>query len=155
MEVRPINIETHAGVWKREWRNSFGHLQATGVRIFAGKQFLELATTQSVASGEDGIAEAEEVANANIQDRGDRSYCIDLSNDAARYLMGSLGDYASIWMNWGFDHASSVRSALALERHLTKYGLTPEHDYEITNCTECNHVMRRDHIDDDICQVCS
>jgi hypothetical protein len=30
-----------------------------------------------------------------------------------------------------------------------------EDDYEITNCIECNHVMRRDHIDDDICQVCS
>jgi len=28
-------------------------------------------------------------------------------------------------------------------------------DYEITRCTECDHVMRRDHIDDDICQVCS
>ena len=28
-------------------------------------------------------------------------------------------------------------------------------DYEITRCAECDHVMRRDHIDDDICQVCS
>ena len=30
-----------------------------------------------------------------------------------------------------------------------------EDDYEITNCIECNHVMRRDHIDDDLCQVCN
>ena len=30
-----------------------------------------------------------------------------------------------------------------------------EDDHEITNCIECDHVMRRDHIDDDICQVCS
>ena len=28
-------------------------------------------------------------------------------------------------------------------------------DYEITRCSKCDHVMRRDHIDDDICQVCS
>ena len=28
-------------------------------------------------------------------------------------------------------------------------------DYEITRCAECDHVMRRDHIDDDTCQVCS
>ena len=30
-----------------------------------------------------------------------------------------------------------------------------EDDYEITRCTKCDHVMRRDHIDDDICQMCS
>ena len=28
-------------------------------------------------------------------------------------------------------------------------------DYEITRCSKCDHVMRRDHIDDDICQMCS
>ena len=28
-------------------------------------------------------------------------------------------------------------------------------DYDITRCIKCDHVMRRDHIDDDICQVCS
>ena len=30
-----------------------------------------------------------------------------------------------------------------------------EDDYDITRCSKCDHVMRRDHIDDDICQVCS
>ena len=30
-----------------------------------------------------------------------------------------------------------------------------EDDYDITRCSKCAHVMRRDHIDDDICQVCS
>ena len=28
-------------------------------------------------------------------------------------------------------------------------------DYEITRCSKCDHVIRRDHIDDDICQLCS
>ena len=28
-------------------------------------------------------------------------------------------------------------------------------DYEITRCSKCDHVMRRDHIDDDLCQVCN
>ena len=32
---------------------------------------------------------------------------------------------------------------------------TCEDDYDITRCSKCDHVMRRDHIDDDICQVCS
>jgi hypothetical protein len=28
-------------------------------------------------------------------------------------------------------------------------------DYEITRCNKCDHVMRREHLDDDICQKCS
>jgi len=38
--------------------------------------------------------------------------------------LGSLDTYASIWGDWGFEYAPIVRSANALERHLTKYGLT-------------------------------
>ena len=30
-----------------------------------------------------------------------------------------------------------------------------EDDHEITVCIKCTHVMRREHLDDDICQVCS
>ena len=125
MQVIPLNIETGSGMWKREWQNASGHFKATGVRIFAGGRFLEEAAMQSIASGEDGCVEAQEIATAKLQDREEDGYCIDLSNDAARYLLGSLGYYASIWGNWGFEFAPMVRSALALERHLTKYGLEP------------------------------
>ena len=30
-----------------------------------------------------------------------------------------------------------------------------EDDYEITVCIKCDHVMRREHLDDDICQMCN
>jgi hypothetical protein len=122
MKVIPINNDG-AGIRKD---------LATGVRIYAGPRFLAEAGMQSQASAEDGCIEAQEIFDAKpFATRYPPSqkvdYSIDLSLDAARYLLGSLGDYASIWGNWGFEGAGMVRSALALEGHLTRYGLTPKY----------------------------
>ena len=121
MEILSINLEKGCGIRKQS---------ATGVRILAGKRFLEEVAIQSTASAEDGRIEAKEIANTHVSEirytSSSRGYSIDLSYKAASYLLESIGYYASIWKGWGFEYAPMVRSALALERHLIKYGLPQE-----------------------------
>ena len=121
MEILSINLEKGCGIRKEA---------ATGVRILAGKLFLEEVAIQSTASAEDGRIEAKEIANTHVSEirytSSSRGYSIDLSYKAASYLLESIGYYASIWKDWGFEYAPMVRSALALERHLIKYGLPQE-----------------------------
>ena len=121
MEILSINLEKGCGIRKEA---------ATGVRILAGKLFLEEVAIQSTASAEDGRIEAKEIANTHVSEirytSSSRGYSIDLSYKAASYLLESIGYYASIWKGWGFEYAPMVRSALALERHLIKYGLPQE-----------------------------
>ena len=121
MEILSINLEKGCGIRKES---------ATGVRILAGKLFLEEVAIQSTASAEDGRIEAKEIANTHVSEirytSSSRGYSIDLSYKAASYLLESIGYYASIWKGWGFEYAPMVRSALALERHLIKYGLPQE-----------------------------
>ena len=121
MQVLSIDLEKGCGIRKES---------ATGVRIFAGRMFLSEMAMQSEASSEDGCVEAKEIFEAGMHISETRyrpgkvGYSVDLSEGAARYLLGSLDTYADIWGDWGFEYASMVRSANALERHLTKYGLT-------------------------------
>ena len=128
MEILSINLEKGCGIRKEV---------ATGVRILAGKLFLEevaISYDKSLSylesDGSNGYVEAQEIANTHVSEirynSVSRGYSIDLSYKAASYLLESIGYYASIWKDWGFEYAPMVRSALALERHLIKYGLPQE-----------------------------
>jgi len=71
--------------------------QGTRVRIYAEREFLEEACTAACylpdAIGADDTSdciEANEIYGANLGSYKDRLYFIDLSIDAARYLLGSL-----------------------------------------------------------------
>ena len=128
MEILSINLEKGCGIRKES---------ATGVRILAGKRFLEevaisydksLSYLESDSSN--GYIEAQEIANTHVSEirynSVSRGYSIDLSYKAASYLLESIGHYARVWDGRGFEYAPMVRSALALERHLIKYGLPQE-----------------------------
>ena len=128
MEILSINLEKGCGI-RKPW--------ATGVRILAGKRFLEevaISYDKSLSylesDGSNGYIEAQEIANAHISEIRynfvSSGYSIDLSYKAASYLLESIGHYARVWDGRGFEYAPMVRSALALERHLTKYGLPQE-----------------------------
>ena len=140
MEILSINLEKGCGIRKEV---------ATGVRILAGKRFLEeviISHDKSLSYLEpdgytdvdpqfaaaicNGYLEAQEIANAHISEIRynfvSSGYSIDLSYKAASYLLESIGHHARVWKGKGFKYAPMVRSALALERHLDKYGLPPQ-----------------------------
>ena len=128
MEILSIDLEKGCGIRKQS---------ATGVRILAGKRFLDEVSinydkclSYLESDGSNGYIEAQEIANTHVSEiqytSGRWGYSIDLSYKAASYLLESIGHYASIWKGRGFEYAPMVRSALALERHLTEYGLPQE-----------------------------
>ena len=129
MEILSINLEKGCGIRKEV---------ATGVRILAGKRFLEeviISHDKSLSYLEpddigSGYIESQEIANAHISEIRynfvSSGYSIDLSCKAASYLLESIGHHAMVWRGKGFKYAPMVRSALALERHLDKYGLPPQ-----------------------------
>ena len=124
MEILSINLEKGCGIREES---------ATGVRIIAGKRFLEEVAKQNWETrwmwSASGRGKAQEISNARIVEIKHPSrteYSIDLSYKSASYLLECIGHYASIWKGQGFEYAPMVRSALALERHLTKYGLPQE-----------------------------
>jgi hypothetical protein len=137
MQVIPIDIR-YRDAYQENGKH--GEWTATGVRIFAEKRFLEEVKSITLHNryGDWDTTEAAQwtwggwyqltISNVDIHEssirdqvlttRGD--YYINLSNDAASYLLGCLHGWAESWSELGFESAAMVRSALALERHLTE-----------------------------------